>query len=146
MAGRAGRTFLLRPEIRAPRTLVSRTDAIPPIIAVGKASARITHYRGFDLPHFVNQFFADAIHVRNFGLLAHPDAVVDHSAKIFGEVTVDVGRDRSQWLAQEDLDPRVVADDVGGGKRRNPVKPQVARTRHAAADKFSASDHAHAPH
>ena len=45
----------------------------------------------FDLPHLLDQFFANAIQVWNFRLLAHPDAVVDHAAQIFGEVSVDFG-------------------------------------------------------
>jgi hypothetical protein len=91
MAGGAGRALHLLPEVSAPRTLVSGADAVAPVIAVGKASAGIAHHRGFDLPHLLDQFFADTINVWNFGLLTHPEAVVNHSAKIFREVTVDVG-------------------------------------------------------
>ena len=120
MAGRAGRTLFLRPEVGSPRTLVGRADAITPVIAVGKASAGIADHRRFDLPHLLDQLFADAIQVWNFRLLAHPDAVVDHAAQIFGEVSVDVGRDRSQRFAQENLDPRVVAH---GCRRRQTAQP-----------------------
>ena len=91
MAGGSSCALHLLPEVSASRTLVSGADAIAPVIAVSKASAGITHHRGLDLPHLLDQLFADAIDVGNSGLLAYPDAVVDHSSKIFREVTVDVG-------------------------------------------------------
>ena len=136
MAGRASGAFVLRPEVGAPRTLVGRPDAVAPVIAVGKASAGKANDRRLDLPHLVDQLFADAIHVWDFRLLAHPDAVVDHAAEIFGEVPVDVGRDRSQRLAQKNLDPRVVCAGGGGGKGRNPAEPDVTRARRAVADEL----------
>ena len=66
MAGGAGCTLFVRPEVGSPGTLVGGANAIPPVIAVGKASPGIAHDRGFDLPHFVDQLFADAMHIGNF--------------------------------------------------------------------------------
>jgi hypothetical protein len=38
----------------SPRTLVDRTNAIAPIITISEASARITNYWRFDLPHLLD--------------------------------------------------------------------------------------------
>src|SRR5207245_6436177 len=78
MSGRSGRRVSEGPKVSPPRTLVHRAYAIPPVIAVGETAAREAHDRRFDLPHLVDQFFANAIHVRAFRVLAYPASVIHH--------------------------------------------------------------------
>src|ERR1700686_84891 len=109
MIGGSGGHFFLGPKVCSPGTLVSRADSVAPVVAIGKTSAGIAEDRRFNLPHLLYQLFADAVQVRNFCLLAPPDAVVDDATNILGEVPVDIGRNCSQRFTQQDLDSRVVS-------------------------------------
>src|SRR5205807_4421477 len=84
---------------------LSGTDAITPVIAIGKAAAGKAHERRSDLPHFIYQCFADSVNVEDLRILTHPDAVVNHAAKIFREVAVDVGRNCSQRFIKNNFNP-----------------------------------------
>jgi hypothetical protein len=53
----------------------------------------------------IDQRLANPSRIRNRGLLADPDAVVDDAAKVFDEMTVQVGRDGGDRLADGHLDP-----------------------------------------
>ena len=70
------------------------------LLPVGEASAREAHHRRLDLHHLVHKFLADSIHIRNFGILADPDSVVDDAAQVLDEVAVDIGRDRAEDLVE----------------------------------------------
>jgi hypothetical protein len=50
--------------------------------------------------------------------MADPHSVINDAAKIFGEVSVDVRRDRAQRLREQNIDARV------GDARRRPLGGQ----------------------
>ncbi len=106
MTRRGRRRITEGPEIRAPRAFLSRTDAITPVVTIGKAAAGKAHERRFDLPHFVHQRFANSVNVGDLRILAYPDAVVNYTAKIFREVSVDVGRNCSQGFIKNNFHSR----------------------------------------
>src|ERR1700691_1015056 len=78
------------PKVSPPRPFVRWTDPVTPVVAVSKTAAGKTNYRRFDLAHFVNQFLANAIDVWNLRVGPNPDAIVDHAAKVLGEVSIKV--------------------------------------------------------
>src|ERR1700738_4777326 len=87
--GRRGR-FFRSPEIGAARAFVALANAVAPIVAVREAPAGVANDRRLDLAHFLDQLFANAVYVRNFGVFTYPDAVVNDAAEVFGEVPVNV--------------------------------------------------------
>ncbi len=94
MNGRGLRKFT--PEVRPPGTLLARPNAITPVIAVSETASWPTNNRGLDFSELFNQGTANAILIGDFRVFAHPYPVVNDATEIFGEVSVDVGRDRSQ--------------------------------------------------
>ena len=92
--GSIGR-FPVLPEVGASRAFVGRSYAVAPVVTVGEAAARKTNHRWLDLPHFVDQFLADAIDVGNFRILSYPHTVVDDTTEILREVPINVRRDRA---------------------------------------------------
>ena len=140
MAGGGGWRVTEGPKVSPPRTLVYGADAIAPVIAVGETAARETHDRRFDLPHLVDQFLANAIHVRDFRVLAYPDSVINHSAQILGEMAVDIRGNGAERLIEKDIDPRVrVGLRPGNGRRL--ASQSKSSNGGRAAEEFSASDH-----
>jgi hypothetical protein len=47
------------------------------------------------------------MHIGDFRVLEYPDSVVDDAAQVFGNVTVDIGRDGAPRFIDEDFDVRV---------------------------------------
>src|SRR6266568_9176550 len=128
------------PKVSPPWTLVHRADAIPPVIAVGETAAREAHDRRFDLPHLVDQFFANAIHVRDFRVLAYPDSVINHSAQILGEMAVDIRGNWAERLIEKNINSRVgVRLRPGNGRRL--ASQSKSSSGGSAAEEFSAFDH-----
>jgi hypothetical protein len=107
--------IVVDPEVRSAGALVARPDPIVPIVAVGEAAAGIADNRSFDLAHVIDNSFADAVYVRNLGVLANPKPVINDAAEVFGKVAVNVRRDRSQWLVDKDLDVRISSARLRGG-------------------------------
>src|SRR5439155_18021926 len=98
------------PEIGAARTFFGGADAVTPVVGIGEAAARIADDGCFDFLHVVDEVAAKTVVVWNSGFRADPDAVVDDAAEMFGEMTVDVGRDGAERFVGENFDAR-----VGGG-------------------------------
>src|SRR5580658_5670773 len=104
MARRRVLGFTFGPKVRPTRALVARSDAIAPIVAVCKTAARKTHHRRLGLAHLVDQLLADTVDIRDARSFAHPDAVVNDATQVLREVTVDIGRNGSKRLVEQDFD------------------------------------------
>ena len=103
--------------VRAGR-LCARADAVAPVVGVGEAAAGPAQQRGLDGAHGVDEVLADAVDVGDLRVLANPDAVVDDSAEMLDEVTVDLRRDGADGLGGEDLDVRVDLRGLREQRRR----------------------------
>ena len=86
------------PEVRPPGTLLARPNAVTPVIAVSETASWPTNDRGLDFSELFNQGTANAILIGDFRVFADPHPIVNNATEIFGEVSVDVGRDRAQRL------------------------------------------------
>jgi len=75
--------------------LVGGTNAIAPIITVGKTTAGKPDDRRLDQPHLLDQVLADSIDMGNRRVFPNPDAVINHAAEIFDEMAVDIRRDHA---------------------------------------------------
>src|SRR5258707_1029745 len=108
--GRGG--FFGCPKISAPRAFVAGTDAVAPIVTVGEAAAGEANDGRIDGAHVLDQLFADAIDVGDFGAFADPDAIVDYAAEVFGEVAVNVGGNGADRFVEDNFNA-----GIGGGGR-----------------------------
>ncbi|PYY11592.1 MAG: hypothetical protein DMG61_18460 [Acidobacteria bacterium] len=86
------------PEVCSARALVSRSNAIFPVIAVCKATAWPAHNRRVNPAERLNQSRSDPVRVRNLRIFADPDAVVNDSTEMLGEVPINVRRDCANRL------------------------------------------------
>jgi hypothetical protein len=87
------------PEVDSRRPFVAWSNAVAPVVLIGKTAARIPNHARFKFFQVVDQRFADAVVVGDLRFLTDPDAVVDNAAEVLDEVTVDVGRYRSdRWM------------------------------------------------
>src|ERR1700734_202564 len=107
MAGWGLFAFSAIPEVGPSRSFVGWPDAATPVIAVRKTAPRKPNYRSFDLAHFIDKFLANAINIRNLRVGPDPNAIVDHTAKVLGEVSIEIRRNNPQGLAGEHFDARV---------------------------------------
>src|SRR5262249_9098126 len=78
------------PEVSPARPLITRTDTVFPVIAVGTAAAWPTNDRCMNAAHCVDQSGPDRVCVWNAGTFADPDAIVNNAAEVFCEVSIDV--------------------------------------------------------
>ena len=109
---------IVGPEVGAARTLRGRSDAVFPIVTVGEAAAWPADDGRMDLLHPLDQLGANAVLVADFGVFAHPYAVVYDSADVLGEMAIDVGRNRALGLTGEDLDASIRGPRPGGFARK----------------------------
>ena len=130
------------PKVCAARTLVGRADAIAPIVTIRKAAPGKADDRGIDLAHLFDQFLADAVHVGNAGVLAHPDAVINDSSQILGKVPIDVRGDRSQRFVQQDFNPAIARWRSARGEGRILRDQQCTGRQKAISEKCSTLNHA----
>src|ERR1700722_9869454 len=141
VASGCGAGFSVGPKVGSARPFVRRTEAVAPIVAVRKTTARVTDNRSFYFAHFFDEFFANAVDIWHLRIRANPDSVVEHAAQVFGEVSVQIGRNDSQVLVRENFDAGV-GTRVGPGKGRGSFccenKPGAGQT---FVQKFAASDH-----
>src|SRR5690606_6240897 len=100
--------------IHGARTLIARTDAVAPMIELGKTTARPTHEWHTNLAQRRNDITADPAHVGDRRVLADPDAFVDAAPEMLDEVAVDVRIDFRTRLVRRDGDVRV---DRARGRR-----------------------------
>ncbi|HSZ63040.1 MAG TPA: hypothetical protein VK828_14655 [Terriglobales bacterium] len=95
------------PEIHSPGTLLARPDAITPVIAVGETAPWPTNDRRFDSSQVLNQGASNPILIGDFGVFTDPHSVVNDTAEIFREVSVDVGRDCAERLCAQNINAGV---------------------------------------
>jgi hypothetical protein len=62
------------------------------------------NYAGAHRSQHVDDLLADAANVGNPRVLTHPDAVINNPAQMLYEVTVNLRRDHSDRLVQDDVD------------------------------------------
>jgi hypothetical protein len=60
-----------------------------------------------DLLHPVDDLLADSVNIGNVRSFAYPDAVVDHTAEMFCELSINLRRDRSDALVEQDFNVRI---------------------------------------
>src|SRR5882672_10801707 len=109
MTGRRFVIFCLYPEIRAPRAFFGWTNAITPLIAICEASSRVANHGRLDFLHLINQIFADAVDILNFGFCADPHAIVNGASQVLRKMTVEIARNRSHEFVKENLHSRIEA-------------------------------------
>ena len=130
-------------------SLISRSSTFVPggnaggLNASGLAGARAASRHGsLDVPHFVDEFFANSINVGHFGVRAHPNPVINDAAQILREMPVDIGGNGSQRLVREDFDAGIPGARLGPGKWRGQLRGKNAsRTCQTRAKKLPAFDH-----
>src|SRR5262249_8968348 len=81
---------IIAPEVGVAWAILARANAVAPVVTVGETAARPADDAGFDPAHVFNQFFADAADVRDFGIFADPNPVVDHAAQMLDEMAVNI--------------------------------------------------------
>ena len=97
-----------------------RADAVHPVVLVAEAAARPAQHGDFQGLEGLQHVRAVTVHVRDGGILAHPDALVDALSEVLGELAVDFGRDDRlvlRRLMDGNLDLR--KGGQGGGQRRD---------------------------
>src|SRR5439155_1712279 len=120
------------PKVGPTRTLLARAVAVPPVITVRKAAARPPHNRRLQALHVVHQCGSDTAVVPHFGLLAHPNAIVNHAADVLGEMAVKVRRNYADGFFEQDFDARFGFRRAGapgseeGQARKRSVLDEVA--------------------
>ena len=107
-------------------------DAVAPVVPVGEAAAGPAIVRRADALHIFDEPAAYAVEVGDFRIPPHPDAVVDHGAEVFDEVSVDVRADLRSGGLRGDFDLGV------GGKRRAQSSDQAGRGGGSGAKEVSA--------
>ena len=104
--------------VRVDHRLPLGPDAFPPVILVGEASARPPHDGHFDRAERVDGVAADAVLVRDAGVGADPQALVDAAAEMLRELSIDATVDR--WLGVSATVIMVSSRQQGGDGARRP--------------------------
>src|SRR6185295_6778909 len=101
LIGFGGLVARVGPEVDARRTFVAWSNTVAPVVLIGKTATGIANHTWFKFFQVVDEGFANAVVIRNFRLLAHPDAVVDHAAQMLNEVAVDIRGNGSNRLVEK---------------------------------------------
>src|SRR2546426_135393 len=80
-------------DVDGARPLGSRTDAVAPVIIIGKAAARPSQHGYADGFQVVHSLLAVAIDIRDARIPADPQASVNAGAEVLGEMTVQLRAD-----------------------------------------------------
>ena len=120
------------PEVGAARPLLGRAYAVVPIVTVREASARPADDSRLDRLQAIDERFADAVDVCHSRLLADPDAVVHHTAKMLDEVPIDLRRNGTDRFVDQDVDPRLTRLRARG--RHGPRQQQTGSAGKCRAD------------
>ncbi|MNJ62294.1 hypothetical protein D3C77_581310 [compost metagenome] len=67
-----------------------RPDAVLPMILIGKAAPRPTQHGNFDLLQRRQNIIANSFRIRDRGVLANPNSLVNTSAQMFRKMTINV--------------------------------------------------------
>ena len=70
-------------------SLVLRSDAIHPVVIVGKTAARPAQHRNLQRLQGFEHILAVAVDVGNLRTFTHPETTVDARSEVFGELSVD---------------------------------------------------------
>src|SRR3546814_14020331 len=79
--------------VDAGRAILARPDAVAPVIEIGEAAAGPADQRHLEPPQGGEHVVAQSVRIGDRRLRAHPDAAVDASADILGELAeAEIGR------------------------------------------------------
>lgn len=78
------------PEVVGSRSFFRDTNAIAPVIPIGKTATGSTDIRNTYTIHIVYEVFADLPNIFNFRVTSHPDAVVNHPTEGFDKMTNNI--------------------------------------------------------
>jgi hypothetical protein len=74
------------------------TDAVSPIVSLGKAAARPTKHRGIYSLELLDDILSEAANVRDLRVLADPKPVIKNAADMLRKVTVYFRCDSALFL------------------------------------------------
>ena len=77
-------------------------NAVAPVIFIGKATAGPTHNGDLDGLECANNIAANTAHIRDFAILANPDAAVNAGAQMLGKLAENVAVDGCAGLVRFD--------------------------------------------
>ena len=80
-------------DIDPARALVTRANAILPVIIVSEAAARPANDRRFQAAQSLYDICAEATHIRDGRILTDPDAIINAPTEVLGKVPIDIGVD-----------------------------------------------------
>ncbi len=75
------------------RSLVPRSDTVPPVVRVGEAAPRPAEIRDAKTGKRLHHVASDTARIRDRGIFTDPDPFIDASAQVLREVSIDVPRD-----------------------------------------------------
>src|SRR5262245_17290569 len=95
------RLGFVAPSSVSARTCIDRTNTVTPMVLVCKAAARPANHDMSDLLDVLHELGANSPKIGDLGILADPDAVVDHAPDVFGKLAVNRRLDRADWLIKQ---------------------------------------------
>ena len=113
------------PEIRPPGTFLDRSHAIFPIVAIRETASGPADNRRLDFLQSIHKRLADSADIRHLRSLTHPNAVVNNSAEMLRKMAIDVGRNRTERLIQQNINARIRC----GRGRKHRMSSQDRRSR-----------------
>ncbi|MNT57046.1 hypothetical protein D3C72_1943910 [compost metagenome] len=78
-----------------PFAVLLGPDAVHPVIFVGEAAARPAEHRNPDLFKRIHNVIANPVRIRNLGIHAYPDSLVNTTSQMLGEMPVNIPVNRS---------------------------------------------------
>src|SRR5690242_15964940 len=98
------------------------TDAVAPVISVGKAAAGPPHVRNLQRLECSDDVVADAARVRDFGVRTDPDAVVNPVPEMLRELAEKIAVNGRPGLTRVDRDFNLVCRERRCGEYKNQQK------------------------
>ena len=95
------------PEVCAPGPLAPWSGSIAPVVTVCEAASGPTYDWSLDSSERVHEGVANPAGVWDLRILADPDPVINHAAKMFSKVPVNVGADRRDLLPEQHFNTRI---------------------------------------
>ena len=84
--------------IQCYRALVCGADALAPVIFICEAASRPTNIGHLDGLQGSNHIVADSARIRDFGIPADPNALVNAVPKMFSKLAEDIAVNLRTWL------------------------------------------------
>src|SRR5438552_2403069 len=88
------------------RPLLARPDAVSPMILIGETAAWPAQHGNVELFQCCHDIVADAARIRDRGLFADPDSLVNAASEMFGKLSVNIAIDDAFRVI--DLDDELV--------------------------------------